>query len=511
MIAVVLCVDVAEDRGMLDRAVRDCGQTAMHVRSPDELASTLARGIVDLLVTREGPQAARVFDAIGRFAPSDALPAVVVLRPHGSSLGIAAPPGASGVLTTPVRKEAVRLAIAMATEHRARQREAAEHRELAETLARESVLVGQSTAMRQLLQQIATVAYQEAPVLIVGEPGSGKTLVARAVHARSARRTRPLVFVSCGAQSGPALEETLFGRPAAHGHTLPGAVRRARLGMLVLEDLQRLDAELQTRVLQAMTREAAEPQFETRVLATEETGAGAPSPDCRRATPLARGTSFEIVRVPPLRERIDDLPLLVGHFVDRVASRFGVRPPEVLPDALERLERHPWPGNVRELENVVERALIARRTGPLDAEAFAAPGSAARDGGGLRRRRRVYNLAQLERLAIRAALAATSGHQGRAARLLGISPRTLRRRLRARGGLELSPRQASVEDAGGNADRSTSIGPEPGGIGSGTRGLRSISSEGSGGGRERARPDASLALGQPGIGRDPSPGRDGMR
>jgi DNA-binding NtrC family response regulator len=502
MKAIVLCVDVAENRLALDRAVRESGHVPMYACSRSDLAATLDRGLVDLVVAPDGPTVAKVFDALGRFAPPDALPPVIVLRHHAEAPGAMVPEGAFDVLTTPIRREAVGLAITAALERRTRQRETADHREAHEAGDRESFLVGQGTASRLLFRRIATAANQDRPVLIVGEVGVGKGLVARAVHERSARRDRPLAVVACGAHATPVLEELLFGAASPGGEQprVGGALRRAGLGSLVLQRIPELDATLQYRLLDelASTGEPSpESPAQVRVLATCESGAETSSGEHWRETPLGRELDFDLIQVPPLRERIEDLPMLVGHFVSRAAHRLGVRPPEVLPEGLARLARRAWPGNVRELENVVERALIMRRSGPLDADAFAAAGRGSDwDGGG---RAGTLNLSHLERLAIRAALSDTQGHQGRAARLLGISPRTLRRRLR-----ELE----SAEQAGATLQRPASAGAgeqagdhsfgatEPAGLGSGRRGLRSDSSEEAVGDRERARPDATLAIDQ---------------
>jgi DNA-binding NtrC family response regulator len=508
MKAIVLCVDVAENRLALDRAVSESGHVAMYACSRSDLAETLDRGLVDLVVTPDGPTVARVFDALGRFAPPGALPPVVVLRHHAQAHGAIVPEGALDVVTTPIRREAVGLAITAALERRTRQRETADRSEAHEVGGRDSFLVGQGNASRQLLRRIATVANQDRPVLIVGEVGVGKSLVARAVHARSARRERPLAVVACGAHATPVLEELLFGVTGGEQPRVGGALRRAGLGSLVLQQMTELDATLQSRLLDELLgpgEAGPESLTRVRVIATCEHGTEESSCEGWRESALGRELEFDLIQVPPLRERIEDLPMLVGHFVSQAAQRLGIRPPEVLPEGLARLARRAWPGNVRELENAVERALILRRSGPLDADAFTAavrgPGDA--DAGP---RTGSLNLGHLERLAIRAALNDTQGHQGRAARLLGISPRTLRRRLRDRAWSEepsaTATRQRSASAGVRERDHSFNA-AEPAGLGSGRRGLRAGSSEETDGDRERARPDATLAIGR----EKPRPGR----
>jgi DNA-binding NtrC family response regulator len=227
-------------------------------------------------------------------------------------------------------------------------------------------LVGRSVAMRELFEVLARVAPTEAPVLIEGETGTGKELVARAIHTRSKRAARPFVVFDCGAVPPTLIESELFGHEK--GAFTGAAERRAGVfergdgGTIFLDELGELAVELQPKLLRVL--ESGELQrvggtepvkVDVRVLAATNRDLESLIAEGRFRADLYYRLAVLRVRVPPLRERRDDVPLLAAHFAREVSA-------PGLPNALETifdfLSHHDWPGNVRELRNVVERAMI---------------------------------------------------------------------------------------------------------------------------------------------------------
>jgi transcriptional regulator with GAF, ATPase, and Fis domain len=235
-------------------------------------------------------------------------------------------------------------------------------------------IIGRSRALRDVLDQVGRVALTDATVLVTGESGTGKELIARAVHSASRRRDKPLIKVNCAALPAGLVESELFGheKGAFSGAT---ALRRGRFelangGTLFLDEIGELPAETQVKLLRVLQ----EREF-------ERVGGGEPiKTDVRVIAATNRDLLQEVrnkafredlyyrlnvfpVRLPPLRERSDDIPLLVQFLVKKFAQQIGKHLDAVSPATMQRLCDYPWPGNIRELQNVLERAVILA-TGP---------------------------------------------------------------------------------------------------------------------------------------------------
>jgi DNA-binding NtrC family response regulator len=308
-----------------------------------------------------------------------------------------------------------------------------------------SSMVGDSAALKNLRAQIAQVAPTDSTVLIQGETGTGKELVARAIHAGSRRRERPLVKVNCAALPRDLVESELFGHEKG---AFTGAVqqRRGRFeladgGTLFLDEIGDMPLDAQAKLLRVLQEREFERVGGTRVLRTDVRVIAATNRDVRahlssgafRADLFYRLNVFPLA-IPPLRERREDIPQLIRHFAAKSARKLGRPVPELTPALLERGMSYDWPGNIRELENFVERALIMAGDGVLDAiDMLAAPAVAAP---ATTTRPRLDTLEAMEREHIRRTLAATGwqieGEAG-AAHLLGINPSTLRGRMRKLG------------------------------------------------------------------------------
>ena len=304
-------------------------------------------------------------------------------------------------------------------------------------------IVGESVGVRRLLEQIAQVAPTDSTVLIQGETGTGKELVARAIHEASRRRERPLVRVNCAALPRELVESELFGHEKG---AFTGALqqRRGRFeladgGTLFLDEVGVLPLVAQAKLLRVLQEHEFDRVGGTRTLRTNVRVIAATNRELQaqvaagkfRADLYYRLNVFP-VSVPPLRERRDDIPRLVAHFAARAARKLGKPPVAVGPAFLAEALAYDWPGNIRELENVIERAMIMA-DGALDATGLLAaagsePAPAAVQADG--------TLEDVERAHIRRVLERTGwvieGERG-AARILGLNASTLRGRLRKLG------------------------------------------------------------------------------
>ncbi|HET9275998.1 MAG TPA: sigma 54-interacting transcriptional regulator [Gemmatimonadales bacterium] len=230
-------------------------------------------------------------------------------------------------------------------------------------------IVGRSPAIRRTLEKIEQVAPTDSTVLITGETGSGKELIARAIHRRSRRADKPLVTVNCGAVAAGLVESELFGHEkgsftGATGRKI-GRFELADGGTLFLDEIGDLPLEAQVKLLRVLqegeiTRVggAAAIEVDVRVIAaTHRDLAAAVQAGTFRQDLYYRLNVFPI-RSPALRERREDIPMLVAHLVNRYATRLGRRIEVIPPGVLDALARHPWPGNIRELANIIERSVI---------------------------------------------------------------------------------------------------------------------------------------------------------
>jgi len=306
-----------------------------------------------------------------------------------------------------------------------------------------SPLLGQAPSMARLKETIAKLARSQAPVCILGESGSGKERVAREIHRLGPRAERAFVPVNCGAIPTELMESEFFGHVkgaftgASGDH--PGLFQTAQGGTLFLDEVAELPLHMQVKLLRAIQERAVKPvggsreiPVDVRILsATHRDLAGLVREGQFRQDLYYRLNVIEL-RVPPLRERLDDLPLLSRRILARIAQDWGTQPPSLAEDALAALRGYAFPGNVRELENILERAATLCEANALHADDLHLPaatgaGEQALDDEGLPLDDR---LEDQERHAILEALAKTSGNRTAAARLLGISFRQLRYRLK---------------------------------------------------------------------------------
>ena len=309
--------------------------------------------------------------------------------------------------------------------------------------------VGESGEFRRLAELVARVAASDSTVLITGETGSGKEMVAKLIHARSPRRNRPFVVVECAALQESLLQSELFGheRGAFTGaeRAKPGLFEVAHGGTIFLDEIGEVSQTTQVQLLRVLDASSfrhvggtAEIKVDVRVLAATNRELSAMVRQGLFREDLFYRLSTITVEVPPLRRRPGDVARLAEHFLSVLNERYGSSR-RLSRHALEALERHAWPGNVRELQHAIEAAsvvcdgdeILPAHLPPAigaAAPAAAGPAAAALAAGGS-----LPTLEQLEREHIARALRASSGHRGQAALMLGISERNLYRKLREYG------------------------------------------------------------------------------
>jgi two-component system response regulator AtoC len=401
----------------------------------------LERGPVDVVLCdlrMPGVDGLELLPQLSRRLPGATL---ILMSAHGGpDLAIEAmQSGAYDYLAKPFSPSEALLTIRKARERERLRRENALLRRDVQRVVGERPIVAASESMIEVLELVERAAEYKSTVLLTGESGTGKEVLARAIHAQSPRRGDAFVGVNCAAIPENLLESELFG----HARGAFTGADRARRGLFVeadggtlfLDEIGELTPPLQAKLLRALQEEEVRPVGESKPRKVNVRVIAATARDLERE--VQRGGFREDlfyrlnvlrVRVPALRERRQDIPLLVDHFLAGFAASLGKPVRGVTDDALEKLVAYAWPGNVRELENVIERAMILVRSDRIGVRDLPpnviAPAQPPAQGGtpdfSLRAARR-----SCETEAIQRALAATGGNRTHAARLLGISHRAL--------------------------------------------------------------------------------------
>ncbi len=320
----------------------------------------------------------------------------------------------------------------------------AENRELREALGRRyefDSIVGRSPAMQEIFATVERVAPTRATVLLAGESGVGKDMIARAIHQHSPRQDRPFVKINCTAIPENLMESELFGyeKGAFTGAntTKPGKFEQADTGTVFLDEIGDVPPAMQVKLLRVLQEREFERLGSNKTRHIDVRVLAATNVDLRAA--LENGTFREDlyyrlnvmpINIPPLRERKEDIPALAEHFVQKLADDMGSRAHAIAPGAIQKLIGYYWPGNVRELENVIERSLVLAPGEILEAEDIrldmsprsnpAAADTFLPDG---------LTLDEHEQSIIREALKRANGNKSQAARLLGLTRNALRYRL----------------------------------------------------------------------------------
>jgi DNA-binding NtrC family response regulator len=297
-------------------------------------------------------------------------------------------------------------------------------------------IIGRSRTMEEIILRAERVAETKSTVLITGETGTGKELVARAIHHRSAQRDMPLIKVNCAAIPESLLESELFGhvRGAFTGATTTkkGKFALADGGTIFLDEIGTMSPALQSKLLRVLQEREFEPLGSERTERVDVRVIAASNRDLRQMVAEAKfqGDLFYRLNVipielPPLRERRDDIPALVDHFVKKHAQRTGRRIERIDESVLSALQHYEWPGNVRELENTIERAVVLSNGAVITNRAISVIGAVAPPTSGLPSLKLRQNIEWVERETIRRALESARGVKKDAAKFMGISQRAL--------------------------------------------------------------------------------------
>ena len=412
-------------------------ETALRGEEAVERISEVAFDLVLADVKLEGMDGMGVLRAVKELRPETP---VILITAFGSieSAVEAVKEGAFHYLAKPFKLKELRLIVERALEDKRLREENIRLRREVEGRYRFGALIGKSRRMQEIFELIPTIAQSLSHVLISGESGTGKELVAKAIHYNSPRRTKPFIPVNCAAIPSELLESELFGHlkgafTGAH-ISRKGLIETAEGGTLFLDEIADLPPPLQAKLLRAIQDKEVWPVGGREGIKVDIRFIAATNRDLWRLVEegaFREDLYFRLavirIQLPSLRERLEDIPLLVDHFLKKYAETSGKEVRGVSEEALAHLLRHSWRGNVRELENVIEAA-IALAKGPiltLDNLSPLLPGEAQAEVG-----RAWPTLEELEKAHIAQALQKTGGNMTKAAELLGISRKTLYRKKR---------------------------------------------------------------------------------
>jgi DNA-binding NtrC family response regulator len=447
--------DVELSRQLLG-LVAEAGHEALSAAAPDAAVALLEHAPPEVLVVQleaDDPGALELIERARRASPTTT---VVTLASAGAvdAVVAAVKRGAEQCLTRPLQPSLVVTALRHAVERAGAAREATSGRhDAAETRGEFQRIVAAHPSMQHLLSKAYQAAQSRATVLIHGETGTGKELIAAAIHQNSKRRAGPFIRLNCAALSETLLESELFGheRGAFTGAVgrRKGRFEQAHQGTLFLDEVSEIPLSVQVKLLRFLQEREFERvggdeplQVDVRVVAATNRDLKSMVEDHTFREDLYYRLNVVRLEVPPLRARPSDVPLLAEHFLRRFASENEKELGGFSSEARDALTAHPWPGNVRELQNVVEQAVvlcegsevgledlpIARELKETEPVRLMIPG---------------VTLAELERFAIQRTLEAVGGSPSKAAAILGISRRTIQYRMREWG---LQPREKLDED-----------------------------------------------------------------
>jgi len=430
MPTILICDDEPAVRFAIEEALEALGARILAVGSAADALAQLdeADVLVTDLVMPEMDGFALLAECKRR-AP--ALPVVMLTARGNEHTAVTAlKEGAYDYLAKPFAVDELRLTVGRALEARALRREAAEH---ARDRAVGHAIVGESRLFRRVVEDAEKIGRRDVTVLVRGETGTGKELIATVLHAASARRDGPCVRFNCAALATELAESELFGheRGAFTGAATarPGYFRRADGGTLVLDEIGELPLAVQSKLLRVLQEGEVQPVGAQRIEKVDVRIVACTHRDLRAEVDAGRFREDLFYRiavvelvVPPLRERSEDIPLLVDAFRRRWSARFDLDGVRFTPDLVAALSARAWPGNVRELENSVARLLaFAEPNEEVGRDRLsAAPAKAEAATESLR-----AQVAAFERGVVERALAATGGNQSEAARRLAVSRMTL--------------------------------------------------------------------------------------
>ncbi|HUC75884.1 MAG TPA: sigma-54 dependent transcriptional regulator [Vicinamibacterales bacterium] len=425
----------------LGRALRDAGHTVTETASARHGQRLLAERTFDVLIVDNIMPELSGLDLIREFVaavPEHERPQILMMTAHATveSAIEAMKLGALDYLQKPFEIDELLVVVRRALDH---QRLRTEYRYLVNERDEQFDhygIIGRSRAMQEVIRRAELVAGTKSTVLITGETGTGKELVARAIHDRSAQRDMPLIKVNCAAIPETLLESELFGhvRGAFTGATTTkkGKFGLADGGTIFLDEIGTMNPTLQSKLLRVLQEREIEPlgserteKIDVRVIAATNRDLRQMVADGKFQEDLFYRLNVIPIEIPPLRERRDDIPALIEHFVRKHAQRIGRRVDKIDDGVLAGLQQYDWPGNVRELENTIERAVVLAAGPAITAQAVSVIGAVTQQTTGLPSLRLRQNIEWVERETIRRALESAGGVKKDAAETMGISQRAL--------------------------------------------------------------------------------------
>ena len=441
---ILLVDDDAETCKFLEELLEGPDRQFVSVQDPETALTRIAHDSFDLLISDINLNAPRSgLDLLRRFSTEQSRPVVLISGFGTLETAIeAVRAGAFDYISKPFDIAEIKRIIDRALQLGVRQDDPPAEMPAGAT----GTLVGRTAPMLDVYKQIAHAADSSAPVLISGESGVGKELVAQAIHSHSKRAREPFVAINCGALADTLLESELFGhqRGAFTGAVVDhkGVFEQAGSGTVLLDEIGDTTAALQVRLLRVLEESEVRPvggnrslRVSARVIAATNVPLEQAVTDGRFRQDLYYRLSVIVIRVPPLRERRADIPLLIGSFLDAANKRAGQKK-RLSAEALDALMRYAWPGNVRELANTIERLVVSSRGSLI--EVFDLPDIvvAVRPAAREQPFSDLPTLDDLERRYLLHVLEAANGNRTRAAEILGIDRRTLYR-MAERFGIEL--------------------------------------------------------------------------
>ena len=437
-VARILIVD--DDRSIRRTLEKFLGGEGHEVTTAQDAPGAVqAAGGAELMLLDLGLPGGSGFDVLTAIAPRPRPPTVVVVtaRDDMQSTVKAIQLGAYEYLVKPIDIDRLREVVDRALASRASRDQL---HEVAAAPHQVGDILGKSPQIRDVWKQIGAVSTTRAPVLIAGESGTGKELVARAIHASSSTSERPFVAVNCSALAPGVLESELFGhvKGAFTGAVAdrPGRLELAGKGTLFLDEIAEIPLELQAKLLRVLQERTYERVGDGRTLPLEARVIAATHRDL--AAMVAKGTFREDlyyrlrvveIALPPLRERVTDIPILVEGLLAKVCRDLGKDVRYVTPAALARLTSYAWPGNVRELENTLTRAVVLAKSDVLDETLLSIGAATAGHATDADAAGALPTLREIERSHIIRVLAHTEWNKRRACAILDISRPTLDRKI----------------------------------------------------------------------------------
>jgi len=425
----------------LGRALREARHEVIETACPIEAQRLLAVRTFDVLIVDNVMPKLSGLDLIREYTASVAeseRAQILMMTAHASveSAIEAMKLGALDYLQKPFEIDEMLVVVRRALEHQRLRREYVYLRSERDEQFDHYGIIGRSRAVQDIIERAERVADTKSTVLITGETGTGKELVARAIHDRSPQRDMPLIKVNCAAIPESLLESELFGhvRGAFTGAsaTKKGKFALADGGTIFLDEIGTMSPTLQAKLLRVLQEREFEPlgserseKVDLRVIAATNRDLRQMVADGRFQEDLFYRLNVIPIALPPLRERREDIPLLVDHFVRKHAQRTGRRIERIDDGVLAALQQYDWPGNVRELENTIERAVVLS-TGPvITARAVSVLGAVTSQNTGLPSLKLRANIEWVEKETIRRALESARGVKKDAAEMMGISQRAL--------------------------------------------------------------------------------------